>query len=165
MNLSGTEPLCASRAGARKAFGNISRQRCLVTLTWSNCLLTRPSFVPTSIPLVPKKSRLPGNRSLARRADDQAACRGRCLGQSPARDSFGGADHGYRTGRGADQRSACRIHCGRQGVRLGRLRRNNLCTGCPAGHPAALQSAQPPFVRSAPLQSRPCKIPQTRMNA
>ena len=34
MNLSGTEPLCASRAGARKAFGNISRQRCLVTLTW-----------------------------------------------------------------------------------------------------------------------------------
>jgi len=122
----GTEPLCASRAGARKAFGNISRQHCRVTLTWSNCLLTRPSFVPTSIPQVPKKSRRSGNRSLARRADDQTACRGRFLGQSAAGDSFCGADLGYRTSRGADQGSVCRVHCGRQGIRLGRLRRNNL---------------------------------------
>ena len=143
----GTGLLFASRAGARKESGSVSRRHYAVMPTWSNCFSTRLSFEPSSTLRAPKKSRRPGNRSVAGRIDDQTARRGRCLGQTTAGDSLGGADCGYRAGQSPDQRVICRIHCGRQGLRLGCPRRSNFRSGQPAGNPAAFQSALSPFDR------------------
>lgn len=99
-----------------------------------------------------KKSRRSGHRPLAWWIDDQAACCGRCLGQSAAGHSLGGSDRGYRAGRGTDQGSACKIRRGRQRLRLGCLRRDHHCAGQPTGYPPAFPSADTPHVRSAHLQ-------------
>lgn len=71
--------------GVTPTFGRAWPTRWVVMPTWSNWSLIPPLSVPTSIPLVPKKCGQPGNRSIARRADDQAACCRGCTGQSAAR--------------------------------------------------------------------------------
>ena len=49
-------------------WSSVCREK-VVMPTWNNCSSIRPSFVPTSIPLAPKKSGESGNRPLARRTD------------------------------------------------------------------------------------------------
>ncbi|HMM72481.1 MAG TPA: hypothetical protein PKC22_09725 [Rhodocyclaceae bacterium] len=53
-----------------------------------------------------QKSRRSGNRALAWRTDNQTARRGRCIGQSAARDPLGRTDRRYRLCLGTDRESA-----------------------------------------------------------
>jgi hypothetical protein len=148
----GTGHLCDSRAGVRRVSGNAWRRHCKAMPTWSICSSTRPSCVPTRIPSASKKSRATGNRSFAGRTDDQAACRGGCLGQSAADHPLGRADRRHRAGHGVDSGSASPVHCGRQGIRLGCLCGSHYRAGLPGSHPATFQPAQPAYVRPAHLQ-------------
>ena len=87
--------------------------------TGNICSSTRRLFVPTRIPPTPKKSQASGNRPLTWGTDHQAARGGRCPGQSLARHPLGRTDRRYRTGRSADQGSACRFHRRQQGKGYG----------------------------------------------
>ena len=142
----------ASRAGARKACGNASRQACPVMLTWSICSLTRRSCAPTNTRPAPKKSRRTGNRAIARRTDDQVACSSRFLWQSATRHSHSGPALRYRASHVSDQRPGCPVHRGRQGLRFGCLCPNHHGTRRSGSHSASFQPTYPSCVRSAHLQ-------------
>ena len=148
----GTGRMCGFRAGARRAYSSASPKSCAVMRTWNTSSSIRPSCVPTNILLAPKKSRWSGNRPFAGRTDDQTACGGRCLGQSAARDSLGGADYRHRL-RGPDHRAPARTrHRRRQGLRCRSLHCENRSIRCASRYPASIQSAASTKFRSPSLQ-------------
>jgi len=110
-----------------------------------------PLSVPTSILPAPKKSRQSGNRPLARRTDDQAACSRRRAGQSAARHPLGRTDRRYRPCLGIDREFAGSGRGGRQGLRRRPFRnqdQGHWCRGCDS---APIQSPHAARLRSASL--------------
>ena len=149
----GTAHTCALPVGVTAAFGS-GWPTCWVAMrTWNTCSSIPPSSVPTSIQPAPKKSRQPGNRPLARRTDDQTACRRRRAGQSAACHSLGRTDRRHRPCFGIDRESAGPSRGGRQGLRRQSFCRQDRSIGCRSCDSAPVQSPHAARLRSASL---PC---------
>ena len=147
-----TGPSFASRAGARKGCGSGLPPHCVARPTWNICFSTRRSCAHTNTRPAPKKSGRPAHRPFAGWIDHQTACRSGFLGQSSTSHSHGRSDLRYRASGRTDQRSARRVHCGRQGLRLGCLCRNHQGARQPSCHSTSLQPTQPACLRSPYLQ-------------